>query len=376
METPPSCRGNAAGQAGAALPMVRLRFTETRVPHARCHPQVPRHPLREAVLRLLIVPFVLWGVADVAKRRATAAPRWPPSATQQDRAAGVPGGLPPALPQVIAHDGRQAEPTPAIRRGVAGQTLERLIIQAGDRRRGAAPGPRSCRTRRLRQAVFEIPAFSGRSRQSSTARSSSSVLRQNNLTEAALPRPDARPTSAQRQLMEAVQVGASTPETAAEAGLRLPARAARRRPGGAAVHRRARAAGARAPTTCKRAYEDDPQRYSRPGLPPHQGRRSCRPTPSPAASTCRRPTCRPITTRTSASSAAPRSAPSRCVVAQDEAAGQQARRHMDRRGRLGRDAEGRRRRPAPPRPARRRRAGGHPRCPNWPRRRSRRRPRP
>ena len=208
---------------------------------------------------VLIVPFVLWGVADVAKNMGQDASL----ATVGDRKIEPPEFV-EAFRQQVAQVSRmlggRTEPTPAMRRGIAGQTLERLIVQAaigGEVQRLGLAVPDEA----LRRAVFEIPAFRGRSGAFDRG-VFENVLRQNNLTEGRfleLMRSDL----GQRQLMEALQVGAHAPETllgqvyafqretrVAEL-VELPFSAAAEPPAPSADE-------------LQRAYADDPARYSAP----------------------------------------------------------------------------------------------------------------
>ena len=157
---------------------------------------------------VLIIPFVMWGVADVARNAGSDTAL----ATVGDRKIEAPEfqeAFRQQVAQVSRMLGGRTEPTPAMRRGIAGQTLERLIVQAAIaeevKRLGIAVPDEA-----LRQATFEIPAFRGRSGAFDRT-TFEGVLRQNNLTEGRfldLMRSDL----GQRQLMEAVQVGVSVPE--------------------------------------------------------------------------------------------------------------------------------------------------------------------
>lgn len=208
---------------------------------------------------LLIIPFILWGVADVARNMGQETSL----ATVGDRRIEPPEfqeAFRQQVSQVSRMLGGRTEPTPAMRRGIAGQTLDRLIVQAAIaeevQRLGVAVPDEA-----LRRAVFEIPAFRGRSGAFDRAQLEA-VLRQNNLTEGRfleLMRSDL----GQRQLMEALQVGAASPETLLQQVY--------------AFQRETRVAELvelpftaapepAAPTDddLKRAYADDPARYSAP----------------------------------------------------------------------------------------------------------------
>lgn len=162
----------------------------------------------KAFFLLLVASFALWGVADVVQNPGT------------DRAVATVGERKIELPelqdayrrqlqQVTRVMGGRTEPSPAIRQGVAAQALDRLIAQAAiaqeTRRLGIAVPDEA-----LRQAVFDIPAFHGRSG-AFDRRAFEAVLRDNNLTEARfldLMRADL----AQRQLVEPARAGAAAPD--------------------------------------------------------------------------------------------------------------------------------------------------------------------
>ncbi len=247
----------------AGLTYGAARFRDTSVDHHRTMLAQIRRFLNTKPARLffvvLIVPFVMWGVADVARNfgsgtsLATVGARQiePPEFQEAYRQ---------QMQQAIRMMGGKADPTPAIRRGVAGQTMERLVIQAAianEVQRLGIVVPDEA----VRQAVFDIPAFRGASGSFDRQRFEQ-VLRQNNLNE---PRflDLMRGDLGQRQLMEAVQVGGTTPETllkqvfafqreqrVAEL-VELPFSAVPQPPAPSA-------------DDLKRAYEDDPQRYSAP----------------------------------------------------------------------------------------------------------------
>ena len=210
---------------------------------------------------VLIVPFVLWGVADVVRNvggdagLATVGGRTiqPPEFQEAYRR---------AMQEVSRMMGGKTEPTLPMRRGIAGQTMERLVIQAaitGEVQRLGIVVPDET----VRQAVFDIPAFRGRAGTFDKA-TFEQVLRQNNLTE---PRfiELMRGDIAQRQLMEAVQVGGKSPEVLLGQVF--------------AFQREQRVAelvelpfsavpepAMPSDDDLKRAYSDDPARYSAPAL--------------------------------------------------------------------------------------------------------------
>ena len=159
---------------------------------------------------VLVASFGLWGVADVARNLlggddgssvATVGGRKIDVAELQDAARRQ-------LSQLIRQNGGKLSPTPEIRRGVAEQALQQLVIQAafaGAVERLGLVVPDAA----LRQATFETKAFQGVSGQFDRA-TFESVLRNNGLTEQrylALMRTD----MGQRQLVEAIRAGASSP---------------------------------------------------------------------------------------------------------------------------------------------------------------------
>ena len=157
---------------------------------------------------VLIASFGLWGIADVVRNVG----RDSAVATVGDRKIEAPEfqeAMRTQLAQVSRMLGGKTEPTPAIRQAVAGQVLDRLIVQAAIQNEVSRLGivvPDEA----LRAAVFDIPAFRGAGGTFDRARFEA-LLRNNNLTE---PRflDLMRSDLGQRQLMEAVQVGAAPPE--------------------------------------------------------------------------------------------------------------------------------------------------------------------
>ncbi len=158
---------------------------------------------------VLIASFGLWGISgtitDLSRDNALA--------TVGDRKIGPAEFQEPfrkQLAEVSRMLGGRTEPTPAIRRAVAAQVLDRLIVQnaiAVEVKRLGITVPDAA----LKEAVYEIPAFRGPGGTFNRT-TFDAVLRQNNLTEPQfldLMRSDL----AQRQLMEAVQVGVAAPET-------------------------------------------------------------------------------------------------------------------------------------------------------------------
>jgi len=158
---------------------------------------------------VLVGSFGLWGVADVVRN------------VGRDNAIATVGGhkieapefqeaMRTQLAQVSRMLGGKTEPTPAIRQAVAGQVLDRLIVQAAIQNEVARLGL-AVPDEALRSAVFDIPAFRGAGGAFDRQRFEA-VLRNNNLSE---PRflELMRSDLGQRQLMEAIQVGAAPPET-------------------------------------------------------------------------------------------------------------------------------------------------------------------
>ena len=162
---------------------------------------------------VLIGSFALWGVSgvvhDIGTDTAAAqvgAKRIEPQEFQEQFRRG--------LAQVSRMLGGRTEPTPAIRRAVAGQTLERLVVQAAIDDQVSQLGiavPQDD----IRRAVFDIPAFRGPSG-TFDKRTFDNVMRSNNLTEARF-LDQVRANLAQGQLMESVSAGARSPDVLTQA---------------------------------------------------------------------------------------------------------------------------------------------------------------
>ena len=159
---------------------------------------------------VLVIPFVLWGIAGVVQNAGG-----PNTGTALATVAGKRVEVPEfqqAFRQQVAQIGRSlggnTEPTPEMRRGIAGATLDRLITQAAIAAETEQLGLRVTDDA-IRQDVFAIPAFRGRSG-SFDHTTMVQVLDQNGLTEARFVQL-IRGDIAQRQLMEAIQVGATAP---------------------------------------------------------------------------------------------------------------------------------------------------------------------
>ncbi len=162
-----------------------------------------------AFFLVLIGSFCLWGISgtitNLNKDTALATvgdARIEPAEFQED--------FRKQLNQVSRMLGGTTEPTPQIKRAVGQQVLDRLVTQAaimGETRRLGIAVPEEA----LKQAVFAMPVFRGRTGAFDRT-TFTTVLRQNNFTEQRfleLLRADL----GQRQLVEAVQVGAGAPET-------------------------------------------------------------------------------------------------------------------------------------------------------------------
>lgn len=208
---------------------------------------------------VLIVPFVLFGVANVAQN-------WNSSsqlATVGDRAI-EPTQFQQAYRQQLARVSRmlggKIDPTPEIRRTVAAQTLQQLITQAAienEVRRLGIVAPDDA----VRQVVFEMPDFKNLAGAFDRNRFES-LLRQNGYTEARF-LDIVRSELAQRQLVEAAHAATITPET-----LLKPIYAFQREQRTAdVVELPFLAAPEPAPPSeadLHRVYDNDPQRYAAP----------------------------------------------------------------------------------------------------------------
>ncbi len=158
---------------------------------------------------LLVATFVLWGVGDVVRNVGT------------DTAVATVGGTKIEMPemqeayrrqldQVTRMFGGKVDPTAEMRRGIAGQALEQLITRTAVNEAVQGFGI-AVPDAALVQAVREMPAFRGPDGSFSRP-TFDMVLRNNNLNEPrfmALMRAD----MGQRQLLDPVRAGASSPET-------------------------------------------------------------------------------------------------------------------------------------------------------------------
>jgi peptidyl-prolyl cis-trans isomerase D len=160
---------------------------------------------------ILVASFGLWGVADVVRNNILGGDDGSTVATVGGHKIDV-SELQDAsrrlLAQLIRQNGGQLSPTPEIRRGVAAQALQQLIVQAAfaveaEQLHLAVPDEA------VRDATFANRAFAGPSGQFDRAQFQS-VLRNAGLTEdrfIALMRTDI----GQKQLVEAVRAGGSSP---------------------------------------------------------------------------------------------------------------------------------------------------------------------
>jgi peptidyl-prolyl cis-trans isomerase D len=160
---------------------------------------------------ILVASFGLWGVADVVRNYFSGADDGTSVATVGSHKIDVSelqDSSRRLLAQLIRQNGGQISPTPEIRRGVAEQALQQLVIQAAftveaERLHLAVPDEA------VRQATFANRAFAGPSGQFDRA-TFLALLRNNGLTEdrfVALMRTDIE----QKQLVEAVRAGGSSP---------------------------------------------------------------------------------------------------------------------------------------------------------------------
>ena len=156
---------------------------------------------------LLIIPFLMWGVADVVRNAGSETAL----ATVGDRKI-EPQEFQEAYRKQLAQVSRTlgvAEPTPEQRRRVAATTLDSLLYQAAiadeARRLGLAVPDQA-----LRDAVFAVPEFRGRTG-AFDRRVFESVLRDNGFSEASFLQ-KFRADLAQRQMIEAVQAPVTVPD--------------------------------------------------------------------------------------------------------------------------------------------------------------------
>ncbi len=157
---------------------------------------------------VLVASFGLWGVADVVRNLGndTAVAKVGDHSIEPQE---VQEQFSRQLAQVTRMLGGKSEPTPAIRRAVAEQTLDRLVNDAAISTTVAGMGVTVPDTA-LVQAVRDMPVFRG-SGGAFSRPTFDAVLRNNNLTEARF-MDGLRTSLAERQLMEAVQAGVASPD--------------------------------------------------------------------------------------------------------------------------------------------------------------------
>ena len=157
---------------------------------------------------VLVASFGLWGVADVVRNLGnnTAVAKVGDHSIEPQE---VQEQFNRQLTQVTRMLGGKSEPTPAIRRAVAEQTLDRLVNDAAISTTVTGMGV-SVPDTALVQAVRDMPVFRGPSGAFDRT-TFDGVLRNNNLTEARF-MDGLRTSLAERQLMEAVQAGIASPD--------------------------------------------------------------------------------------------------------------------------------------------------------------------
>ena len=207
---------------------------------------------------VLVAAFGLWGIGDVIRNVG----HDNSLASIGDRKIEVPefqDAFRRDLAQVTRMMGGK-EATPAIRRTVAEQSLDRMVVQAAiaqeiDRLGIVVPDDR------LRQAVFEMPIFRGPAGQFDRS-TFDTVLRNNDMSEGRFLEM-LRSDLAQRQLMETIQAGVAPPPT-----LLAQAYAFQRETRIGEVVDLPLAAAATPPEPSaddlQRQYENNPSRYSAP----------------------------------------------------------------------------------------------------------------
>jgi len=157
---------------------------------------------------VLIASFGLWGVSGVVQDFAT------DNSVAQVGNRRIEAGefqeqYRRALAQVSRMLGGRVQPTPAISRGVAGQTLERMVVEAAVDEQASQLGI-AVPPDEVRRAVYDIPAFKGGNGTFDRARFNG-LMRENNLTEARFLE-QVRANLAQSQLMDAVTSGVAAPD--------------------------------------------------------------------------------------------------------------------------------------------------------------------
>jgi peptidyl-prolyl cis-trans isomerase D len=158
---------------------------------------------------LLVGSFGLWGIADVVRNLGQSGSTVATVGSSKVDVSELQDSYRRLLRQVQRQSGSTAEPSPETRRAVAGEALQRLVVQAefaGEVARMGLRVPDAA----VRQATFDEKAFHGVSGQFDRA-VFQAALRNASLTEAHyldLMRTDL----GQRQLVEALRAGASVPD--------------------------------------------------------------------------------------------------------------------------------------------------------------------
>ena len=157
---------------------------------------------------VLIGSFGLWGISGVVHDFAT-----DNSLAQVGSRRIQPGDFQVqyrrALAQVSRMMGGKVEPTPAISRAVAGQTLERMVVEAALDDQAAQLGV-VVPPEEVRRVVFDIPGFRGPNG-AFDRNKFNAVMRDNNLTEAGFLE-QVRANLAQNQVVDAVTAGVAPPD--------------------------------------------------------------------------------------------------------------------------------------------------------------------
>jgi len=157
---------------------------------------------------LLVGTFVLWGVGDVFRNLGDNGSLGSVAGQKIDLAQ-VQLAYRQQLAQVAQMFGGKVDPTPQMKRGIAGQALEQVITQAALNAAVHGMGI-GVSEDALRQAIAEIPAFHGANGQFDLTQYQT-VLRNNNLTEPML-LDLVRADLGQRQVMEAARAGIVSPD--------------------------------------------------------------------------------------------------------------------------------------------------------------------
>ncbi len=158
---------------------------------------------------LLVGSFGLWGIADVVRNLGQDGTAVATVGGRKIEVAELQESYRRLLRQVQRQSGSTAEPAPEIRRAVAGEALQRLVIQAAFAGEVARMGLR-VPDDALRQTTFDEKAFHGANGQFDRA-TFEGALRNAGLTEARyleLMRTDL----GQRQLVESARAGAISPD--------------------------------------------------------------------------------------------------------------------------------------------------------------------